>query len=216
MTLFKLVFEHDMVLNPVNPAKSRNEPSSLEDFLKPTPTYSQFYLSATDMHEQQFGFNAVSQYPKMFEAFNAGIGTASFVTSHYQRFDSLDEALANTETGSAIVIQKSEIDAAPFADLETAESFRERLGELTGILDRGDMVLFKVRAHHGFDLQLYTRKNIYRDFFYAFKPLIAPDFRFFSINGKRMKNERYLYFETWSLDRPPHGFEEVFPDTSFY
>ena len=216
MTLFKLVFEHDMVLNPVNPAKSRNEPSSLEDFLKPTPTYSQFYLSATDMKEQKFGFNAVSHYPKMFEAFNAGIGAATFVTSQHQHFDSLEEALANTEIGSAIVIQKSEVEAAPFADLETAESFRERLGELTEILDRGDMVLFKVRAHHGFDLQLYTKKNIYREFFYAFKPLIASDFRFFSINGKRMKSERYLYFETWSLDRPPHGFEEVFPDTAFY
>ena len=216
MTLFKLVFEHDMVLNPVNPAKSRNEPSSLEDFLKPTPTYSQFYLSATDMKEQKFGFNAVSHYPKMFEAFNAGIGEATYVTSQHQRFDTLEEALANTEVGSAVVIQKSEIEAVPFADLETAESFRERLGELTEILDRGDMVLFKVRDHHGFDLQLYSKKNIYRDFFYAYKPLIASDFRFFSINGKRMKSERFLYFETWSLDRPPHGFEEVFPDTAFY
>ena len=216
MTLFKLVFEHDMVLNPVNPAKSRNEPSSLEDFLKPTQTYSQFYLSATDMKEQKFGFNAVSHFPKMLEAFIAGIDEATFVTSHHQRYDTLEEARANIETGSAIVIQNSQIDAAPFADLETAESFRERLGELTEILDRGDMVLFKVRAHHGFDLQLYSKKNIYRDFFYAYKPLIACDFRFFSINGKRMKSERYLYFETWSLDRPPHGFEEVFPDTSFY
>lgn len=216
MTLFKLVFEHDMVLNPVSPAKARNEPSSLEDFLKPTPTYSQFYLSATDMKEQKFGFNTVSHYPKMFEAFETGLGEAKFVTSQHQRFDSLKEALANSEIGSAIVVQKSESEAAPFVDLETAESFRERLGELTAILDRGDMVMFKVRAHHGFDLQLYTKKNIYREFFYAFKPLIASDFRFFSINGKRMKSERFLYFETWSLDRPPHGFEEVFSDTAFY
>lgn len=205
-----------MVLNPVNQTKSRNEPSSLEDFLKPTPTYSQFYLSATDMKEQKFGFNAVSHFPKMLEAFIDGIGEATYVTSQHQRFDTLEEALSNTEVGSAIVIQKSEVEAAPFADLETAESFRERLGELTEILDRGDMVLFKVRAHHGFDLQLYSKKNIYRDFFYAYKPLIASDFRFFSINGKRMKSERFLYFETWSLDRPPHGFEEVLPDTTFY
>jgi hypothetical protein len=216
MTLFKLVFEHDMVLNPVNPVKARHEPSSLEDFLKPTPTYSQFYLSATDLTEQKFGFNAVSHYPAMFNAFERGLGQAEFVCNDGSRFDSLGEALEYTSIGSAIVVQKGDKQADSFADLEHAESFRERLGELTGILDRGDQVLFKVRAHHGFDLQLYSKKNMYREFFYVFKPLLSRDFRFFSINGKRMKSERYLYFETWSLASPPHGFEEVFEDTAFY
>jgi len=33
------------------------------------------------------------------------------------------------------------------------------------------------------------------------------------MNGKRITSERKFYFETWTLDRPPHGVEEVFKET---
>jgi hypothetical protein len=33
------------------------------------------------------------------------------------------------------------------------------------------------------------------------------------MNGKRITSERKFYFETWALSQPPHGIEEVFPET---
>jgi hypothetical protein len=42
---------------------------------------------------------------------------------------------------------------------------------------------------------------------------VDDEFRFFSMNGKRINSERTFYFETWALDRPPHGIEEVFTET---
>jgi hypothetical protein len=49
--------------------------------------------------------------------------------------------------------------------------------------------------------------------FYPLQKLVPETFRFFSINGKKFRTERHFYFETWTLEKPPHGFEEVFPET---
>lgn len=216
MTLFKLVFEHDMVLNPVESAEKRGVPSSLEDFLKPIQTYSMFYFSATDMQKMHFGLNAVEEGDKLIGAVETGLEASGYILSNGDRVATLGEALDQTAFGGAIVVLKNDSSVEPFKDMEEGESFRDRIPQLRNLLDQGHLLLLKVPAHHGFDIQLYSRENIYRSFFYLFKPMIDPEFRFFSINGKRMKSERFLYFETWSLQRPPHGFEEVFEDTAFY
>lgn len=216
MTLFKLVFEHDMVLNPVESAEKRGAPSSLEDFLKPIQTYSMFYFSATDMQHMHFGLNAVAEGNKLIGSLETGLGASGFLLSNGARVETLTDALAQTNQGGAIVVIKNETVVEPFKDMEEGESFRDRIPELRQLLDKGHLLILKIPAHHGFDIQLYSRENIYRSFFYQFKPMISNEFRFFSINGKKMKSERFLYFETWSLQRPPHGFEEVFEDTAFY
>lgn len=217
MTLFKLIFEHDMVLEPVGQPKSSREPSSLEDFLKPTATYSRFYLSATDLQTNEFGLSASKDYENLLGAFKTGIGNVvDYIISDGNTVSTLEDAIENVGEDGAIVVRKNDADTKPFPAIGADGSFRDHINELTDILNAGHHVLFLVKAHHGFDLHLFSKKNIYRDFFYPFKELIRPDMRFFSINGKRAKSERLFYFESWSLQRPPHGFEEVFEDTAFY
>ena len=85
--------------------------------------------------------------------------------------------------------------------------------ELAHILKTGAYVLYKEQAHHGYDLHLFSMDNIYPTLFEQLKPVVSDEFRFFSINSKRMGSERHFYFETWTLDNPPHGAEEVLAET---
>jgi hypothetical protein len=219
MTLFKLIFEHDMVLEPVETSgRGKSKPSSLEDFLKPQQTYSRFYFSATDMATQRFGLSASADAEILLDAFVHGIGSNLYVLADGREVGQLKQALEMASEGEGIVLipDGNTTKAETFPVIGSGSSFRDHIAELTGILDKGQRVLFKIKAHHGYDLHLFSRENIYRSFFYSYQPLIKPDLRFFSINGKRAKSERLFYFETWSLHQPPHGFEEVFPETEFY
>jgi hypothetical protein len=74
-------------------------------------------------------------------------------------------------------------------------------------------VIYKEQAKNGFDLHMFSKKNIYTKFFHPLQNMLPDAFRFFSINGKKFRSERHFYFETWTLARPPHGFEEVFPES---
>src|SRR5690625_7025682 len=73
--------------------------------------------------------------------------------------------------------------------------------------------LYKEQNHHGYDLHPFSKENIYAQLFYPFRELVSPEFRFFSMNGKRITSERKFYFETWALHRPPHGAEDVLSDS---
>jgi hypothetical protein len=219
MTLFKLIFEHDMVLEPVEQTgRYRKKSFSIEDFMKPQKIYSRFYFSATDLQKQHFGLSASKDAALLFEAFVAAVGSNQYHLQGDQSVTTLENALTIAEEGSGIVMipEGNTAEVSVFPDIGPESSFRDHITELTEILDKGHRVLFKVKAHHGYDLHLFSKDNIYRSFFYAFQPLIRPDLRFFSINGKRAKSERLFYFETWSLQHPPHGFEEVFSDTAYY
>ena len=59
--------------------------------------------------------------------------------------------------------------------------FKDHIQELTSLLDAGHRVVFKVKAHDGYDLHLFSRDKIYRwIFFMRFQPLIpGNDLRFF-------------------------------------
>lgn len=81
------------------------------------------------------------------------------------------------------------------------------------LLENEFLVFHKVAAPNGFDLVLYSKENVYFNLFPHLHKLVPDAFRFFSINGKKFNTERHFYFETWTLARPPHGFEEVFPET---
>lgn len=208
-----------MVLEPVESSgRGKSKSPSLEDFLKPQQTYSRFYLSATDLQSQHFGLSACEDAELLLDTFISAIGINRYLLTDGSFVDDLKQALNHVAEGVGIVLIPEGNRAEPvvFPIIGPETSFRDHITELTQILDKGHRVLFKVKAHHGFDIHLYSRDNIYRSFFYAYQPLIRPELRFFSINGKRAKSERLFYFETWSLQRPPHGFEEVFSDTAFY
>lgn len=188
--------------------------STLEDFMKPTPTYSKFYLTGTRLHEEQFGLNVLSKYEQVLEKLNKVFNDRK-IYSPNNSHELLSEALKETSIGQALVISESTKPPSEIEKLAIDEESNvgHRKEELSEILKTGDYVLYKEQAHDGFDLHLFSLKNIYTSLFYPLQSLVDDQFRFFSINNKRMRSERDFYFETWTLDQPPHGAEEVFPET---
>ncbi len=69
MDIFKLFFEHDLRLDKLakrNANKTKEEiEAGLSDFMKPTPTYSKFYLTGTLLEEEQFGINILRKWKKI-------------------------------------------------------------------------------------------------------------------------------------------------------
>ena len=214
MDIFKLIFEHDLRLEQLSgnhdPRQERKRPSTLEEFMKPVQTYSSFYLTGTRFPEQHFGLNALEHYSALMSTF----ANSMHVEEVFTPGDAypLDNLAALAKPGQTFTTQKDKADehnALFSVDL----SVREKIPYLKEALDGGQKIIFAEQAHDGTDLFMFSKDNVYEQMFEAFKPLLSDTFRFFSINGKRAKSERLFYFETWTLERPPHGFEEVFKET---
>lgn len=216
MHIFKLFFEHDMVLEQLrNPGTAVKPPktSTLEDFLKPVPTYSRFYLSATDLAGPSFGLTTLPQLRELCYALQIALDAKRFIRSDGAEQADLWDLMRTATTDQTLVVVRSEAFVCPLPALNARQSFREQTSDLVEMLDGGHAAIYIEKAHNGADLHLYSKENLYPALFQTFKPFIGRDFRFFSINAKRARSERLFYFETWSLDTPPHGFEEVFRET---
>lgn len=218
MDIFKLFFDHDLRLDQLarrNANKTKKEmEASLEDFMKPIPTYSKFYLSGTRLEKEAFGINVLDKFEPVLEQLGRVFSGYTFFLESGS-FKSFRRAVDQADVGEAILITQSGQTDINLTELRVdSESNVGHFKEvLSAVLLEGHMVLYKEQAHDGFDLHLFSKENIYKSLFYAFKELISDSFRFFSINSKRMGSERHFYFETWTLDRPPHGAEEVLPET---
>lgn len=217
MDIFKLIFEHDLRLDQLRERhldRSTQEVSlSIEDFMKPDPTYSKFYITGTVLDKEQFGLNCLNKFGPVADAL------AGALQEYHIFFNgethSLEEVLHSAEIGDAIILSKKknvDWDTASLK-IDSESNIGHKKTELAEVLETGDLVLYKENAHQGFDLHLFSMDNIYPQMFYPLQELVSPDFRFFSINGKRIRSEKHFYFETWTLHRPPHGAEEVFKNT---
>ncbi len=217
MDIFKLFFNHDQRLDKLakrNANKTAEEKeSSLEDFMAPDPTYSKFYITGTRLENERFGINTLAKYKDVIDQLD-NVFSNQTIYSVEGTFESLPNALAATEIGHALIISDKDRDYN-FSALQVHEESNvgHKKEELAEILKTGAFVLYKEQAHHGYDLHLFSMENIYPSLFEKLKTLVEDEFRFFSINSKRMGSERHFYFETWTLDNPPHGAEEVFPET---
>lgn len=217
MDIFKFIFEHDLRLDELRDRQlDRNiqeVTTTIEDFMKPDPTYSKFYISGTALKKEEFGLNVLQNYQKVMNALSDGLaGYHVFLKDSPVQ---LQEAVEKAQIGWPILLSESE--KAEWNRDELIVNDESNVGhkksQLAEVLKSGDLVLYKEKAHQGFDLHLFSKKNIYPKLFYPLRGLVGDDFRFFSINGKRVRSERQFYFETWTLERPPHGAEEVFSDT---
>ncbi len=216
--IFKLFFHHDQRLDNLaqrNSTSSREKVApSLADFMKPDPTYSKFYLTGTDLAKEQFGLNILNGYPKILAALEKAFANKQVFTAK-GKSPSISAAISSLELGGIFVLtDKNELD------LDISELHIDRNSnvghlktELREALEAGFIVTYKEQAKNGFDLHIFSKKNVYTDMFYPLQKLVPESFRFFSINGKKFRTERHFYFETWALEKPPHGFEEVFPET---
>ncbi len=218
MDIFKLFFEHDMRLDKLakrNANKTKEEvEATLEDFMKPTPTYSKFYITGTRLNPNKFGINILQKHDQILKKLDEVFSDRTIFSTD-KKFKTLSEALPEIKTGQAFVIDDAEKKPSGIAELaiDRESNVGHRKDELREILKTGAFVLYKEQAHDGYDLHLFSLRNIYTSLFYPLQRLVDDEFRFFSINNKRMKSERHFYFETWTLDNPPHGAEEVFPET---
>ncbi|MDX1619136.1 MAG: hypothetical protein R3224_10150 [Balneolaceae bacterium] len=217
MDIFKLFFEHDLRLDDLTERNTGKEPrtgNSIEAFMKPDPTYSKFYLTGTRLEEERFGLTVLEHYPAI-----VGVLENLFEKAHLRTAEgthpTLSEAIDNLNLGEALLISvEPDLDLDPSSlKVEIDSNVGHFKSELREVLGEEIKVLYKENAHDGFDLHLFSKENIYRDLFYPLKELVGDSFRFFSINSKRVRSERQFYFETWSLEHPPHGAEEVLPET---
>ncbi|HCD51936.1 MAG TPA: hypothetical protein DEQ34_05790 [Balneolaceae bacterium] len=203
--ILKLVFHHDQRLDELAPsANEQVNTDPLTMFTKPDPTYSTLYFSGTDLESGSVGIDQLTHYDKIMNAFDEAFDGMQFTTKS-GGYDSLKAAIGNIDLNDAVVISDEEVVSV------IVHSFSHQM--LRDVLEKGWIILYKREAPNGFDLHIFTRKNIYTSFFYPLQKLLPDSFRFFSINGKRLKNEKQFFFETWTLHKPPHGFEEVHPET---
>ncbi|WP_445666722.1 hypothetical protein [Fodinibius sp. AD559] len=220
MDIFKLFFNHDLRLDKLakrNANKTKEEvEATLDDFMQPDPTYSKFYITGTLLEDEKFGINVLSKSNAILDNLGSAFKNFQFTSTTNKSFDSFREGLETIHIGEALVISNNselpEIDLASLS-LDTESKVGHKKDEIRTVIESGAYLLYKEPAHHGFDLHLFSEENIYPVLFKAFKPLVDKEFRFFSINNKRMRSERHFYFETWTLDNPPHGAEEVFSET---
>ncbi|MDR9418718.1 hypothetical protein [Gracilimonas sp.] len=216
--IFKLIFQHDQRLDKLAERNTCDNPkemeSTLEDFMKPDPTYSKFYLTGTDLANERFGLNMLSAYEEVIGALETAFPDKSIFTQKAQ-FPSLRKAIQDLELGKVFILSDNEeinLDISTL-HIDVNSNVGHLKEELKEALEAGQIVVYKEQAKDGFDLHIFSKKNVYREMFFPLQKLVPDHFRFFSINGKKFRSERHFYFETWTLDRPPHGFEEVHPET---
>lgn len=216
--IFKLIFQHDQRLDKLAERNTRDNPkkmeSSLEDFMKPDPTYSKFYLTGTDLANERFGLNMLSAYEEVIAALETAFPDKNIFT-HKTQFPSLQKAIQDLELGEVLILsdkEEIEFDISTL-HIDVNSNVGHLKDELKEALEAGHIVVYKEQAKDGFDLHMFSKKNVYREMFFPLQKLVPDHFRFFSINGKKFRSERHFYFETWTLDRPPHGFEEVHPES---
>lgn len=211
--IFKLIFKHDLRLKELGkesgPAVNRKTEHTLSDFMKPDPTYSKIRFSGTDLEQEQFGLNTLRAYSLIIDALEEGFEAASHPFAGTTDTNSLRELIDGLSYDHAVLIKRSSTGKAP--ECITVKPKKEI--DLKTLLENDVLVLKKIPSPDGYDLKIYTRHNIYNKLFPGLQRLLPCHYRFFSINGHKFRTERHFYFETWSLHRLPHGFEEVFPET---
>jgi len=218
MDIFKLIFEHDLRLDNLRERhtdrQSQDLTLSIEEFMKPDPTYSKFYITGTRIDRNEFGLNRLNSFHSVLEKLQVGLSDYRFFSEKGEHPD-LIQLVMELDLWQAALLAKQEKPAGDFEALHISSDSNvgHKKEPLSNALLAGDLVLYKEQAQSGYDLHLFSRENIYRKFFFPLKELVSDQFRFFSINGKRIQSERKFYFETWSLERPPHGIEEVFEET---
>lgn len=216
--IFKLIFQHDQRLDKLNNSEStvdaQKMEASIEDFMKPDPTYSKFYFSGTDLENEHFGLNTLTAYDQVINALETALQDFHIFT-YENKFTYLSEAITSLDFGETVVLNENEEINIDISDLHVLanDSNGYNKESLRKAIETGLVIIYKVKARDGFDLQMFSMNNIYRDMFFPLQKLVPDHFRFFSINGKKFNTERHFYFETWTLDRPPHGFEEVHPES---
>ena len=219
MDIFKLIFEHDITLEQLSdnhdPRRraAAEAPSTIEQFLRPEPAFCRYYFTGTRFPENHFGLNRLSHAEALLHTLVHTLAPTHWHDESGTLCDNLARDLFQCPPQCLFISgenSNSELRGALRQNRQTG--IREQFEPLSRLLMKDHLVLITEKAHHGTDLHLFSKHNLYEPFFHAFQNLLSPELRFFCINGRRVSSERHFYFETWALNRPPHGFMEVTPD----
>lgn len=216
MDIFKLIFEHDLTLEQLSgnhdPRRrgAADAPSTIEQFLRPEPTFCRYYFTGTRFPENHFGLNSLSHAHELLDTLVHALPPTLWHNESGDLCGNLARDLMQSAPHCLFISGETSDPGLREALRQNHQTgIREQFEPLTRLLTQDHMVLITEKAHHGTDLHLFSRHNLYEPFFHAYQKLVSPDLRFFSINGRRVSSERHFYFETWTLERPPHGFMEV-------
>ena len=230
--LLKLVFFHDQRMEELTGSSSdfsKVDNDVLSLFTKPDPTYSRLFFMGSDIANNRYGINLLDAFPSVVSIFDKLFTLSSNLQwSDEQRIEvwinsAPIDAYLRLVPKSIYGIQSSGKDtvtslktnnpAIAKSNHEKAWGYELEPIVLQKLLMKNEVILIKRAAFDGYDIDLYSKQNPYIDFFYPLQSLLPDAYRFFSINGKRIHNKEALFFEQTRLHKPPHGFEEVHPES---
>lgn len=230
--LLKLVFFHDQRMEEL--ASSSSDSSKVDSdvlslFTKPDPTYSRLFFMGSDLTNNRYGINLLDAYASIITVIEKlytialplewsdkqGIGDwmqDAPIDAYLRLVRKSKDSIASSTNGLDTSLTK-DIPATGTKNVEQAWGYEVEASVLHRLLMKDEIILVKRAARDGYDIDLFSKRNPYIDFFYPLQSLLPEAFRFFSINGKRVHSKEALYFEQTRLYKPPHGFEEVHPES---
>lgn len=230
--LLKLVFFHDQRMEDLTSSSSDNSKDDndvLSLFSKPDPTYSRLFFMGSDLANNRYGINLLDAFPSVVSIFehlytlpptlqwSDGQGIRTWIDNApmdaYLKL--VPKSIYGIQSSGTDTITSLKINNPAIAKSNHEKAWGYELEPivLRRLLMKDEVILVKRAAFDGHDIDLYSKQNPYIDFFYPLKSLLPDAYRFFSINGKRIHNKEALFFEQTRLYKPPHGFEEVHPES---
>ncbi len=230
--LLKLVFFHDQRIEELASSSSNSskiDSDVLSLFTKPDPTYSRLFFMGSDLTSNRYGINLLDAYtsivtiieklytlPLQLEWSNKQ-GISDWIQDApmdaYLRLVRKSKDRITSPTNVLDTSLTKDIPATGNKNLEQVWGYEVEASVIHRLLMKDEVILVKRAAMDGYDIDLFSKRNPYIDFFYPLQSLLPDAFRFFSINGKRVHSKEALYFEQTRLYKPPHGFEEVHPES---
>ncbi len=230
--LLKLVFFHDQRIEELASSSSNSskiDSDVLSLFTKPDPTYSRLFFMGSDLTSNRYGINLLDAYPSIVTIieklytlplqleWSNKQGISDWIQDApmdaYLRLVRKSKDRITSPTNVLDTSLTKDIPATGNKNLEQVWGYEVEASVIHRLLMKDEVILVKRAAMDGYDIDLFSKRNPYIDFFYPLQSLLPDAFRFFSINGKRVHSKEALYFEQTRLYKPPHGFEEVHPES---
>lgn len=221
MDILKICFHHDLPINDLDQssdkAQVKQEADPLAAFMRPDPTYSLLWFTGTriDGQQAQLGLQVLGHFPRIQEQIAAALGDLHLIQpKEGKKYSSVKDFVGRAEINECLLLANQAFDYPPLPPTGLNFGLSNYKSLLADCMRVGFVVLVKAPHKNGFDLMLHANQNLYGRFFEPFKSLSGgQDLRIFSINLKRMDKERKLFFELHNVQNPPHGAEEIVPES---
>jgi len=159
MDIFKLLYQHDIRLDELKerPAnrEDRQPELSLEDFMKPDPTYSKFYFTGTLLQSEDdpvFGLNRIKKADVVFDKLDESLAEYNLFFQN-EPVEKLSSVIEEVPLGMPIVASVGSNPPPPDLEelyIDEQSNIGQRKIALKSLLTEGWIVIYKEKAHHGY------------------------------------------------------------------